>query len=238
MVLYVSRNGQKTIFWMGCACVSAYVAYRYWRKREFKAIDEGFEEISKIDDSNERRVLLLGLDGAGKTSVMNQAVAADAHGNSYKIPPAPTHGFAVYRLKNGPYTYNVWEFGGAEDTRTYWSNFLQDTDLLIFMVDASNATKLSLAVSTLKELLGDQRMDNVPILVVANKQDEQNALRLEQVKDALDLRSISPHKHKVEVIGCQTRPLPETALSQSEYNWHHSSVDELRKKIFSLAVPS
>lgn len=38
------------------------------------------------------------------------------------------------------------------------------------MVDASNATKLTLAVSMLKELLGDPRMDNVPILVVANKQ--------------------------------------------------------------------
>ena len=60
--------------------------------------------------------------------------------------------------------------GGTEDTRTYWSNFLQDTDLLIFMVDASDAPKLSLAVSTLKELLGDPRMDSVPILVVANKQ--------------------------------------------------------------------
>lgn len=64
----------------------------------------------------------------------------------------------------------IFAVGGAEETRTYWSNFLQDTDLLIFMVDASDVTKLSLAVSTLKELLGDQRMDNVPILVVANKQ--------------------------------------------------------------------
>lgn len=48
MVVNVSHNGKKTIFWMGCACVSAYVAYRFWRKREFKAIDEGFEEVSKV----------------------------------------------------------------------------------------------------------------------------------------------------------------------------------------------
>lgn len=38
------------------------------------------------------------------------------------------------------------------------------------MVDAGDANKLFLAVSTLKQLLGDPRMDNVPILVVANKQ--------------------------------------------------------------------
>lgn len=38
------------------------------------------------------------------------------------------------------------------------------------MVDASDTSKLSLAVSTLKQLLGDSRMDTVPILVIANKQ--------------------------------------------------------------------
>ena len=67
-------------------------------------------------------------------------------------------------------------------------------------------------------------------------QDEPNALRPEQVKEALDLRSISPHKHRVEVIGCQTRPLPAPGSSNSEYNWHHPSVDLVRKKIFTLAV--
>ena len=62
-----------------------------------------------MDDTNERRVLLLGLEGAGKTSMMNQATAANVEGNTYVVPPQPTHGFAVYRLKYGPYTYNVWE---------------------------------------------------------------------------------------------------------------------------------
>lgn len=76
-------------------------------------------DVFQIDDSNERRVLLLGLDGAGKTSVMNQAVAADKHGSFYKIPPPSTHGFAVYRLRNGPYTYNVWESESAVSVIPY-----------------------------------------------------------------------------------------------------------------------
>ncbi|XP_033214535.1 ADP-ribosylation factor-like protein 3 [Belonocnema kinseyi] len=237
MVRNVSRNSSKTLFYVGCACVGAYVAYRYWKKRQLKTIDEGFEEVSKIDDTNERRVLLLGLEGAGKTSLMNQAIASNVEGNSYVVPPAPTHGFAVYRLVNGPYTFSVWEIGGADDTRQYWSNFLQDTDLLLFMVDAtSDSHKLSLAVSTLKQLLGDPRMDNVPILVIANKQDAPNALRPEEVKEALDLLSISPHKHKVEVIACQTRPLPHFPPGTKEYTWHHPSVAIVEKKIFAMAT--
>lgn len=62
-----------------------------------------------MDDTNERRILLLGLEGSGKTSLMNQATASNSDGVSYVVPPTPTHGFAVYRLGNGQYTYNVWE---------------------------------------------------------------------------------------------------------------------------------
>lgn len=226
-------DGRKTIFLAGCACVGAYVAYRYWKKRELKSIDEGFDEVTKIDDSYEKRILLLGLDGAGKTSVMNQVCVIHGDKQPYKVPPQPTQGFTVYRLKFGSFTYNVWEIGGAENNRKYWSTFLQDTDLLIFMVDASNTNKLSLAVSTFKQLLGDSRIDTVPILVVANKQDIPDALLPHQVKEALDVESISPHKHKVEVIGCQTRPLPDF---QSEYTWYHKSVKAITEKLSSMAV--
>ncbi|XP_034936642.1 ADP-ribosylation factor-like protein 3 [Chelonus insularis] len=236
-LMNLPQNGQK-IFWISCACVGAYVAYRYWKKRESKAIDEGFEDVTRLDDSNERRVLLLGLKGAGKTSVMNQAVAADSHGNYYQFPPKPTDGFAVYRLKKGNYIFNVWEIGGSEETKQHWSNFLQDTDLLVFMVDASDADKLSQAVLALKQLLGDSRMDNVPILVIANKQDVSNALRMDQIKKALDLHSISPLKHKVEVIESQTMPMPPIEPGIKEYNWYHPSIDTVRKKIFSLATIS
>ncbi|XP_066582378.1 uncharacterized protein [Prorops nasuta] len=235
MVASASRNSQRTIWWIGCACIGAYVAYRYWKKRQLKSIDEGFDEVAKIGDSHERRVLLLGLNGAGKTSFMNQACVANGSASTYVVPPQPTQGFFVYRLKSGINTYNIWEIGGAEETRKYWATFLQDTDLLLFMVDASDSDKLTLAVTTLKELLGDSRMDTVPILVVANKQDCQSALRPNQVKEALDLLSISPHKHKVEVIGCQTRPLPELPMGTNVYSWYHPSVEAVKKMIFSMA---
>ncbi|XP_076231948.1 uncharacterized protein LOC143177709 isoform X1 [Calliopsis andreniformis] len=235
MVRYVFRNGQK-ILWIGCACIGTYIAYRYWKKRELLAIDEGFEEVSKIDDSHEKRVLLLGLDGAGKTSIINQICVANGDENSYIVPPKSTQGSCIYRIKHGSYFYNVWDIGGADSTRKYWTAFLQDTDLLLFVVDASDPSKLSLAASTLKHLLDDARMDTVPILVIANKQDCPNALRPEEIKKALDLLSISPHKHKVDIIGCQTRPLPENPAERTEYTWHHPSMDIVRKKIFSMVT--
>ena len=60
--------------------------------------------------------------------------------------------------------------GGSEVVRKYWGNFLQDTDLLVFVVDAADMHNLSLAVKEIKTLLGDDRLAGVPILVLANKQ--------------------------------------------------------------------
>ncbi|KAH0554933.1 ADP-ribosylation factor-like protein 3 [Cotesia glomerata] len=230
------RTSKKIIIF-GCACASAYVFYYYWKKRQLKSIDEGFEEVAKIDDSNERRVLLLGLNNAGKSSVMNQIVSIEDKDNVYSVPPKKTDGFAVYLLKNKDFICNVWEIGGSDEVRKHWNNFLQDTDVLIFMVDASDANQLSQAVLSLKEILGDSRMDNVPILVIANKQDVPDALKADQIKRALDLHSISPHKHKVEVITCQTMPIPDSAKKPgtSEYSYCHPSMMNVRKKIFSLA---
>lgn len=131
------------------------------------------------------------------------------------------------------------------------------------MFDSSSEMhKLSVAVSTFKQLLGDSRIDNVPILVVANKQvtltnffefqitifmntiniyinfyqDAPNALRPDEIAKALDLISISPSKHKIEVIGCQTRPLPDLPPGTKEYTYHHPSVDVVKKKIFVMAT--
>ncbi|XP_078039696.1 uncharacterized protein LOC144471485 [Augochlora pura] len=235
MVRNVFRNSQK-LLWIGSACIGTYIAYRYWKKRELLTIDEGFEEVSKIDDTHEKRVVVLGLDGAGKTSIIDQISVANGDESCYTVPPKPTQGSSVYRIKHGSFCYNVWDIGGADATRKFWTAFLQDTDLLLFVVDASDTEKLSLAAFTLKQLLDDVRMDSVPILVIANKQDCSNALRTEEVKKALDLLSISPQKHKVEIMGCQTRPLPEKSTETTEYNWHHESIDAVRKKIFSMAT--
>ncbi|KOC70303.1 ADP-ribosylation factor 3 [Habropoda laboriosa] len=237
MIQNVFRNGQR-IFWIGCACMGTYIAYRYWKKRELLTIDEGFEEVSKIDDSHEKRVLLLGLEGSGKTSIINQICVANGDETFYTVPPKPTEGSSVYRIKNGMVFYNIWDIGGSDATRKYWTAFLQDTDLLLFVVDASDPTKLSLAASILKQLLSDSRMDDVPILIVANKQDCPNTLKPEEVKQALDLLSISPHKHKVEIIGCQTRPIPEMPENTTECTWYHASVDAVRKKILHMAKDS
>jgi len=66
--------------------------------------------------------------------------------------------------------FSLFLVGGKESVRRYWAKFFQDTDILVFVVDASNSSNLSLVVNEIKSLLGDARLASVPILVLANKQ--------------------------------------------------------------------
>nr|CAD7433425.1 unnamed protein product [Timema monikensis] len=159
-------------------------------------------DLDFLEESPERRILVLGLENAGKSTILSQVTSANCHNHDVK----PTEGFNVTCLHNGETSLNIWEVGGREPFRKYWVNFLQDTDLLVFVVDAADAHNLSLAVTEVKRLLGDDRMAKVPILVLANKQDKVGALVPTEVADALDLNSIPPSSHKVRVLGTMTPP--------------------------------
>jgi len=65
---------------------------------------------------------------------------------------------------------------GGDSVREQWTNYTQDTDLLVFVVDASNVETLPLAGSELKRILGDERLARVPLLVLANKQVQYNVI--------------------------------------------------------------
>ncbi|XP_049776325.1 uncharacterized protein LOC126166016 [Schistocerca cancellata] len=203
-----------------CGC--AYLIYRYWKQRDARSIDEGFEDVSRLEDNPERRVLVLGLNNSGKSTLLNQVTTGSTDAKTVK----PTEGFRVTSLQNKDVSLNIWEIGGGPNVRPYWSNFLQDTDLLVFVVDAADDHNLPLAFRELKSLLGDERLAHVPLLVLANKQDLPNAKNSEEIADILDLNSIPASKHKVRVVG--TTAIPSTEIAR------HPSILEVQQALFSM----
>jgi len=64
----------------------------------------------------------------------------------------------------------VFAVGGSYAMRKYWSSFIQDTSILIFVVDSADEKRLPESFSELHKLLGDERLSRVPVVIVANKQ--------------------------------------------------------------------
>ncbi|XP_014488947.1 PREDICTED: ADP-ribosylation factor-like isoform X1 [Dinoponera quadriceps] len=234
---YPLTEGRKTFLWISCTCIGLYMAYRYWKKRKVKIIDESFIEIFKLINKPEKKVLLIGLKGAGKTLLMNQINVLCDENFSYTVPPQPTEGSIATRLKYNKHSYTIWEIRDNQMSREivkYWMMFLNDVDLIVFVVD-SDTHKLSATASLLKELTTEPQLNNKTMLIVANKQDCPDALAPENIKQLFDFIDFSP-KNKVELIGCQTEPLPCLMIGETKYKWYHSSVALVMEKMSSMAI--
>lgn len=123
------------------------------------------------------KVLLLGLDNAGKTSLIYQSI------NKFTYPgpihTRPTIGFNVRTLQIGAINCVVWDMAGQTKSRGLWKHYVRDTDALIFMVDISDQERYNEALGTLESILlvqsdrtGTYLLEGIPVLVLLNKIDQ------------------------------------------------------------------
>ena len=143
---------------------------------------------------NQCRILLLGLDNAGKTTILKNLCNEDPTETS------PTRGFNVKTVQADSFKFNVWDIGGQKAIRQYWDNYYEGTDALVWVVDCADEPRLEETSLELTQILADPKMANVPVLIFANKQDLATALPADQVTVALDLHQIRDHPWQIQ--GC------------------------------------
>jgi len=131
----------------------------------------------------DERILMLGLDAAGKTTVLYKLQLGEVTNTM------PTIGFNVETLKYKKLNMQVWDVGGQEKIRSLWRHYYQNTDALIYVVDSSDHDRMDEAREELQRILADDAMRDVAILVYANKQDLPKALGVKEVARALRLDS-------------------------------------------------
>jgi ADP-ribosylation factor-like protein 3 len=143
---------------------------------------------------HELRILLLGLDNAGKTTILKSLCNEDP------TETAPTRGFNVKTVQADSFKFNVWDIGGQKEIRQYWDNYYENTDALIWVVDCADEPRLEETSVELTQILGSPKIGPVPVLIFANKQDLATALPADQVTVALDLHKIRDRQWQIQ--GC------------------------------------
>ncbi|GJQ79000.1 hypothetical protein Trydic_g161 [Trypoxylus dichotomus] len=115
-------------------------------------------------------LLLLGLDNAGKT-----VAAKNLAGEPFE-DVVPTVGFSVINLNYLNYKVEVYDLGGGSNIRGIWSRYFVDAHGIIFVVDSSDFSRLIEVQEVLNNLLSHEKITGKPLLLLANKQDNENAL--------------------------------------------------------------
>ncbi|KAI6780123.1 ADP-ribosylation factor 4 [Emericellopsis cladophorae] len=129
----------------------------------------------------EMRILMLGLDNAGKTTIVKKIMGEDVNTVS------PTLGFIIKTIDYDGYKLNICEgpprhadvqrltlagdVGGQKTLRSYWRNYFEKTDALIWVVDATDRLRTEDCREELHGLLQEERLAGASLLVFANKTD-------------------------------------------------------------------
>jgi len=154
----------------------------------------------KVEREEARRrevhVVVAGLEGAGKTSLLYDTVL------DMKLPTSPTtehHNVEKFQYRDKDFVISdLAEQALATKRGSIWETHHQKgINLMMFVVDATDQTKFAANKDLLiNQLMKNERLKHLPIVVCANKSDKKEAVTIESLSKTLDLTSL-PNKINV-----------------------------------------
>lgn len=134
--------------------------------------------------SKEVRILILGLDNAGKTTILYRLHQGEV------VTTIPTIGFNVETVTYKNIRFQVWDLGGQASIRPYWRCYYPNTNAIIYVVDSADQERIGTCKDELLSMLDEDELKEAALCVFANKQDMPGALTPAQVSEALGLAGI------------------------------------------------
>ena len=129
--------------------------------------------------------LMLGLDNAGKTTILYNLKLHET------ITTIPTIGFNVETVKYRNLGLTIWDVGGQEKIRKLWRHYFNNIDIVIYVIDSNDQGRLEESKKELHSLMSeDQLRDIDALLIYNNKTDLPNSINTRSVAEILELNSI------------------------------------------------
>jgi len=146
---------------------------------------------SKMGKKKELRILMVGLDAAGKTTILYKLKLGEV------VTTIPTIGFNVETVEYKSCRFTVWDVGGQDKIRPLWRHYYQNAQGLIFVVDSNDRDRIDSskdyehsAKEELHRLLAEEELKDAALLVFANKQDLPKAMKVQEVTERLGLQKL------------------------------------------------
>ena len=155
----------------------------------------------------EMRILFLGLDNAGKSSVIKAFMGQSIDDLS------PTLGFEIKTVECQGYRLSCWDVGGQSTIRAYWRNYFEATDGVVWVVDSTDRERMALCKKELDSILKQERLANASLLIFANKQDVGGAMQSEEIRNILDLDRIKRRHWSIVPCSAATRTGVEQGIT-------------------------
>ncbi|XP_033738589.1 E3 ubiquitin-protein ligase TRIM23-like [Pecten maximus] len=168
----------------------------------------------------EMRVVILGLDGAGKTSILFKLKQ-----NEF-IQTIPTIGFNVETVEYKNVKFTIWDVGGQHKIRPLWRHYYFNTQAVIFVVDGSNKGRLSESHNELAKLVQEKELREASLLILTNRQDIQPSATIEEITETFGLFKL-----------CCNRSWHIQACDAKTGNGLHDGLEWLSRQMVAAGAP-
>lgn len=146
----------------------------------------------------ERSIVIVGLDGAGKTTVLYNLQFGEEIENT-----VPTLGFNVENLQVNKAKFKAWDLGGQHRLRELWHYYYEEIDGIVFVIDSVDKDRFPEARDELHKILRNPKLSELPVLILANKQDISMAAGKTEIVEALGYGMFA--KDNIHVVECSAR---------------------------------
>lgn len=177
-----------------------------------------------LREKSERKItlVLLGLDNAGKTTILNSLKG------EFGVETSPTYGFDSSWFVEGKYKVHMFDLGGGKNIRRIWKVYLAEVHGVMYVVDAADEARFEEAKAVLQQTLSETHLADKPIVIFANKQDLPTAATASTVAQALGLDSC--HRNTFNIIACTAKTAegsePDSRVREG-MKWVISTIDNV-----------
>eukprot|EP00486_Rosalina_sp_Unknown_P005461 CAMPEP_0201565658 /NCGR_PEP_ID=MMETSP0190_2-20130828/4933_1 /ASSEMBLY_ACC=CAM_ASM_000263 /TAXON_ID=37353 /ORGANISM="Rosalina sp." /LENGTH=185 /DNA_ID=CAMNT_0047983407 /DNA_START=27 /DNA_END=584 /DNA_ORIENTATION=- len=163
--------------------------------------------IDALFGKQEAGVLMIGLDAAGKTTILYKLKLGEI------VTTIPTIGFNVETLEYKNLKFTVFDVGGQDKIRPLWRHYYENANAIIFVVDSADLERIDdgddCALKELQKVLEEPQLRDVPLLVLANKQDLKRAMSVSQLSQKLGLTRLKRQWKIQSTVATQAQGLYE-----------------------------
>lgn len=134
--------------------------------------------------NKEAKIVFLGLDNAGKTTLLHVLK------RQHLKQPNPTFHPTMEELIIEGITFSAWDLGGHLQARKIWRDYFPVIDAIVFVVDSSDPERFPDAKEELQNLLENKDLSKIPFVVLGNKVDNPRAVSEDELLTALGLHNV------------------------------------------------
>lgn len=186
---------------------------------------------SFLKKNNMAKICFIGLDKAGKSSIIKKIINNEFDHTLDKR----TLGMTVDKIKINGLSLVTWDLGGQKAFReTLWTTYMNGSQALVYVIDSSNINRLNESkVELQKYVFSNIKFNKLPILILANKQDMNNSFSAKEIEIFLDIKKFNQFNNIIIFpISCKTGLNINQAI-----DWLVNQINQKRFKVDKFQSP-